>query len=504
VRAGRRATARMRSIPAPLTLLLCAVAVVGACWALLNPAGQAPDEPAHVGYAQEVAEDFDLPDDSPGRTYSPEWELALARANAFQAAQTLPARPEWSRLAEQRWRRAAARLPADNRAEGGGVDPVRGGNPARANPPAYYLYSAVAYRVAGGDFFDRLYAMRLWSVLLLLVATSATWLLIGELVGPRRELQLAGAALVGLQPMAVFVSSSVNPDSMLIASFALAMWLGVRLLCRGLTLWTGIGLGAATALAVLTKGTGYALVPAVALALAVAARRLAVRERAAGTAAARDWTAWGRAGAAALTFAIPVAIWLAIARALDRSPVNDVPSGASGAATPHIGLVDYLWQFYLPKLPFLGPVPGIARLPAYDVWIKTGWAAFGWLEVRFPEPVYIGLALLTVALLLGGLWAAFGARPRLDPWIGVFLGLIVLCLLAGLHWVEWRELNAHGAAFNQGRYLLPVLPVLGACAGCTLARLPARVRAPTAGALVGALFVLQLLALGINAARFYA
>jgi hypothetical protein len=291
---------------------------------------------------------------------------------------------------------------------------------------------------------------------------------------------------------------------MLIAAFALTMWLGVRLLCRGLTLWTGIGIGAATALAVVTKGTGYALVPAVALALAVGARRLGARRGAGGTGSAPAWTGLSLAGAAALTFAIPVGIWLAIARALDRSPVNDVPAAASGAAAQHIGLVDYLWQFYLPKLPFLDPVPGIARLPAYDVWIKTGWGAFGWLEVRFPEPVYVVLAALTGALLLGGLWAAYGSRPRLDPWIGVFLGLIVLCLLAGLHWIEWRELNAHGAAFNQGRYLLPLLPVLGACAACVLARLPAGMRAPSAGALVGALFVLQLFALGINAARFYA
>ena len=498
----RRAAARLRSVPVPLALLLCAVAVIGACWALANPPGQAPDEPAHIGYAQEIAEDLHLPDVSPGRTYSPEWELAMTRANSFQAAQVLLTRPEWSRLAERRWRRADARLPAGNRAEGGNADTVWGPNPARANPPGYYLYSAIAYRAAGGDFFDRLYAMRLWSVLLLVLATAATWLFIGELFGPRRELQLPGAALVGLQPMAAFVSSSVNPDSLLIASFALVMWLGVRVLRRGLTLWTGIGLGAAAALAVVTKGTGFALVPGVALAVAVGAMRLVSRGRTGVTKAGVARTGVVRAGAAALTFAVPVGIWLAIARALDRSPVNQVPNPGAGAAQ-HIGLVDYLWQFYLPKPPFLGAVPGISKLPAYDVWIKTGWGAFGWLEVRFPEWVYIVLATLTVGLILGGVWAAFGRRPRLDGWIAAFLGLIVLGLLAGLHWIEWRQLNAEGIAFNQGRYLLPLVPILGACAAGVLALLPARVRAPATGALVGGLFVLQLFALGINAARFY-
>ena len=488
----KRAAAHLGSVPAPLALLLCAVALVGACWALENPPGQAPDEPAHVGYAQEVAEDFDLPDESRGPTYSPEWELAMTRSNALQAAQVVLTRPEWSQLAERSWQRAADRLPPGNRADGGHADELRGPNPARANPPAYYLYSAVAYRAAGGDFFDRLYAMRLWSVLLLLVSTAAAWLLIGELVGPRRDLQLAGAALVGLQPMAVFVSGSVNPDALLIASFALAMWLGVRVLRRGLTLPSGIALGAVTALAVVTKGTGYALLPGAALVVAVGAARL--RTSRAGPI---------RAAAVALTFAVPVCAWLAIARALDRSPVNEVPSTA-GASVQHVGLIDYLWQFYLPKPPFLGPVPGISKLPAYDVWIKTGWGAFGWLEVRFPGPVYVVLAVLTVGLLAGGLWAAFRRRPRLDPWIAAFLALVVLCLLAGLHWIEWRQLNSQGIAFNQGRYLLPLIPVLGACAAGALGLLPARARAAAVGALMGGLFVLQLFALGINAARFYA
>ncbi len=490
----RRAASRLRSVPAPLALLLCAVAILGACWALFNPPGQAPDEPAHIGYAQEVAEDFALPDESAGLTYSREWRFAMTDANTFQTAQILDTRPEWSKLAERRWQRADRRLPASARGEGGHADQVDGPNPARANPPMYYLYSAVAYLAASGDFFDRLYAMRLWSALLLLVATAATWLLIGELVGPRRELQLAGAALVGLEPMALFVSSSVNPDSMLIAAFALTLWLGVRVLRRGLTLGSGIALGAVAALAVLTKGTGYAVVPAAALAIGVAAWRLGPPRRQPALLAA----------ASAITFAIPVGIWLAIARALDRSPVNEVPTAGAGQPAAHVGLVDYLWQFYLPKPSFLGAVPGITKLPAYDIWIKTGWGAFGWLEVRFPNPVYVLLAVVTVGLIAGGLWAAFRNRPRLDLAVAAFLGLAVVCLLAGLHWIEWRQLNANAITFNQGRYLLPLLPVLGACAAGAFGLLPSRLRAPAVGVLVGGLFVLELFALAINAGRFYA
>lgn len=484
----------VRSLPGPLVLLLCAVGAVGACWALIIPPGQAPDEPAHTGYAQVVAEDLRLPDGSDGRTYSREQVLADRRANSLQTAQVLQARPEWSKIAERDWERAAARIPASTRGEGGHADNVFGINPAHSNPPLYYLYESVAYRAAsGGDFFDRLYAMRLWSVLLLLVATAATWLLIGELAGSRPVLQLAGAAVVGLQPMATFVSGSINPDALLIASFALAFWLGARILRRGLTLHDGVALAAVTALAVLTKGTGYALVPAVALVIGVGAWRLR--------------TPWSRAArvavASAITFAVPVGAWLAWSRALGRSAVNEVPS-ATGANQLHVGLIDYLWQFYLPKPPFLGAVPAIDRLPAYDVWIKTGWGAFGWLEVRFPEPVYVVLAVATVGLVIGGVTALWRSRDRPRLLQAAFLGLVALALLAGLHWIEYRTIISQGIVFNQGRYLLPLLPILGACVAGTLTLLPARLRIPAVGLLLGALFTLQLFSLGINVGRFYA
>jgi 4-amino-4-deoxy-L-arabinose transferase-like glycosyltransferase len=477
--------------------------VLGVAWALLVPPGQAPDEPAHIGYAQVLAEDFRLPDESSGRTFSREQQTAQAFANVDQTAQVLATRPEWSELAYEDWRRADAKLPHDARGEGGHADNFSGPNPARANPPLYYLWEALAYKAASsGDFFDRLYAMRIWSVVLLLVATTATWLLIGELAGPRRSLQLAGAALVGMQPMAVFVSSSVNPDAALIACFALAFWLGARVLQRGLTLRDGVALCGVTALAVLTKGTGYALVPGVALVLGVAAWRARPRERSTALVA----------GVSALALALPVGAWLVLARSLDRAAVNKVPGtggGSGGAAagaagTPDVSLIDYVWQFYLPKLPFQGNVPAIDRLPAFDVWIKTGWAAFGWLEVRFPSPVYGVLAAVTVLFLAGAVALLVRRRRRDDLATVAFFVLTALALLAGLHWIEYKSISTEGVVFNQGRYLLPLLPLLGASAAASLALLPTRWRMQATGLVVGAVFVLQVFSLALIAQRFYA
>jgi 4-amino-4-deoxy-L-arabinose transferase-like glycosyltransferase len=486
-------------VPRPLTLLLVAVAVLGASWALLVPPGQAPDEPAHIGYVQVLAEDFRLPDEKPGPTFSREQELAQAYANVDQTAQVLLTRPEWSKLAYEEWQQADAALPGDARGGAGHLGSFRGANPARANPPFYYLWESVPYLLAsGGDFFDRLYAMRLWSVLLLLVTTAATWLLIGELTDRRRSLQLAGAAVVGMQPMAVFVSSSVNPDAALMACFALAFWLGARVLRRGLTVRDGLALGAVTALAIVTKGTGYALVPAVALAVGVGAWRLLPDRRAAILAA-------GLSGAA---LALPVGFWLGLARALDRAAVNKVPGtggGAGGAAgLPHFGFLDYLWQFYLPKLPFLNNVPAIPRLPVFDFWIKTGWAAFGWLEVRFPNWVYVLLATTTVVVIAGGLATVLRRRRTDDLPLVAFFAAAALGLLAGLHWIEYKTILSEGVTFNQGRYLLPLLPLFGVSVAAALALVPARRRMQATGALIGGAFVLQVFSIALVAARFYA
>ena len=74
-----------------------------------------------------------------------------------------------------------------------------GANPARANPPAYYLYALSPYLLAraGGTVLDRLYLMRLWSVPLAGARRGAAWLLAGELLGRDRGAQLRRGAVCG-------------------------------------------------------------------------------------------------------------------------------------------------------------------------------------------------------------------------------------------------------------------------------------------------------------------
>ena len=202
--------------------------MLGFVWALVVPPFQVPDETSHFGYLQAMA-DGRLPGDQRRPGFTSEQILAGGAANAFQTAAISATRPEWSRPLYERWLRDDAASPAKSRNDGGGY------NAAGPNPPTYYLYEAIPYHVVGGDVFDRLYAARIASLLWLLVTVAGAWLLAGEVFGRNRVLQLTTAGVAGLWPMVSFLSAAVNPDSMLYALWTLALWLGARLIKRGLT-----------------------------------------------------------------------------------------------------------------------------------------------------------------------------------------------------------------------------------------------------------------------------
>jgi 4-amino-4-deoxy-L-arabinose transferase-like glycosyltransferase len=472
------------------------VLAVALAWAVVVPPWQAPDEDHHFAYVQTLGEGLGLPGD-PGRPeQSTEQQLATSRSNAEQTAQVLTTRMEWSEEAYRRWQRDDEALPDAARHDGGGV------NPASTNPPLYYVYAFVPYTVArAGDVFDRLYVVRAFSALLLLVTVTAAWLLAGEVLGRRRPLQLAAAAVTGLEPMMSFVSSSVNPDSMLYATWGLALWLGARVLRRGLTLVTGVAFFAAIGVGTLIKATTLVMLPAAFLVLGVGLWRL------------RGGRADRRTVAAAAVAAVGALVllgggWVAVSAVLGRPALFQI-GGAEGAVAPSSPwrlLASYLWQFYLPKLPFQQEFTGFPTLPVYDFWIKQAWGAFGSLEVELPEPVYLTLAGVTAGVLVAGLVALVRAwrRGRVDWALPAFFALVALALLGGLHWTEYRLLLAAGGPFSQGRYLLPLVPLAGLATAAALTLVPSRWRGTALCAGLAGLLALQVLALAVVAERFHA
>jgi 4-amino-4-deoxy-L-arabinose transferase-like glycosyltransferase len=457
------------------------VAVVIVAWALLVPPFSVPDETAHFSYTQSLAETGERPPQGDGnpdvRLFSTEEQIArrLARDSGHTFGSDV--KPAWEPAAERAWRQLAGRLPRDD---------SRGTGPQANHPPLYYAYEVLPYAATpGGDLFDRLFLMRLWSGLLMLVTAAGAWLLVGELVRDRR-LQLAGAACAGLQPMATFVSAGVNPDALLFAAFAVALWLAVRVARRGPSRGALVALPAVTLVAVLTKPAGLALVPPVAVALIVALLRARGGRRALPSAM----------GAAALAVALVAVLLTAGRGAEDRVPVDLSLGALRGFAT-------YLWDFYLPRLPFQRDYGMPDGGGGWNLHEQT-WAAFGYLEVRLPDPLYVVLLGVVVATFAGAGAALLRRRVEIDrPTLAIF-ALTILCLAAGLHWRDFHAIRDGGGHVIQGRYFLPLMPIVAVAVAAALANLPGRLRAAGAALVLGGIAALQLASLSITAGRFFA
>jgi 4-amino-4-deoxy-L-arabinose transferase-like glycosyltransferase len=471
--------------------MLAVSALLAVAWACLTPAFQAPDEQRHYTYVQTIAENFDLPGDPAKPGFSTQVIQARQAVNSDQVAAQWLVKPEWNADVEHAWAATQGAAPRD---DGGGP------SPASTYPPVAYAWQALGYLAASsGTMFDQLLGARLMSAFWLPFTVLGTWLFAGELFGRRRLLQTVAASVPALAPMVVFISSSVGPDGMLYAVWTFAIWLGVRCVKRGVPLVDGAVFFALVGFACTVKATSYALLPA---ALLVAVLGLMARRP------LRVGRLLRLAGVVALPLAITLGAWVLAAALLDRPAAAQVTQTTTQAApgTNWRELFSYVWQYYLPRVPgqndYSIPTVG-GGYPLFQVWIIQGWAAFGWLEVKFATWVYKALALLTAAVGGAALVALWRVRRAIDWRVAGFLAIVCLALLAGLHWTDYHQIEI-GIGFMQARYLFPIVAVLGAAVAAAVSVVPARLQGVAAGGWVAGLFVFHLFCIGLVLERFYA
>lgn len=481
-------------MPLALVAVLGIVLSLGLCWALLVPPWQSPDENAHFAYAQSLAERGKLPGGSQ-QGWSTDQELADAAVGAQELAfESSVIRPNWNAKDVATYRAEFAHM-HPSRSNGGGE------NPAGSNPPLYYAFADLAYFASySGDVFDRLYSMRIWGISLLLAAALGAWLLAGEVFGRRRLLQLVCAAVVGLFPMETFMATSVNPDGMLVALWTFALWLGARVILHGARTRDLMSLSAVTAAAVLTKGTSYGLIPAVVFAMLVGLVRCPRAKR---------LDRGLPMSIAGLVLVIPIYAWIRFAQASGRPAFNSVASAAPSSTqvpTPFKWnqFLAYVWQYYLPRLPFMGLNRTTPGYSVYNVWVRGAWGTFGWLEFGLPTWAFTVLASVTAAV--GFLSTAIVATLRGKAvWALIgFFALAFFALLFGLHLTDYRSIIRDQGALLQGRYLLPVLALFGLAVALIVSRVPLRWRGFLAGAVLTGLLVVQVMGLAAVAGRYYA
>jgi 4-amino-4-deoxy-L-arabinose transferase-like glycosyltransferase len=390
-RAGERAPAP-RWARVLVALQLAAVLVLGGVTVARFHVWAPVDERQHYDYVQKVAEDHRLPliDD----LVSPEVEA----------------------ITERTWPRPAV------------IDPRTLGLAGRSyeafQPPLYYLLAAPVF-AAVPDHRDKLTALRLFDLALVLVAIALLWR-IGVRVAPRAPLLPFAAALaVVLWPgvlVRAITASNAPLELALATALLLVLW---RLLEHGVRR-RAIAAGALLGACVLTKSTLIYMAPLVLVVLAL------------------DWRARRDTLAVVIALALPLlmlAPWLAFN--LDRYDALTASKAARDQQQPVVNPAGITYG--------AGAVAKrTGRL--YKGVLPVEWA--GQLNVTW---VRAAALVLAVALFGGALALLAAALARRRPWTPLwFFGLPVVCayavLLAVILAANWPILSP--------RYIYPVLPAL--------------------------------------------
>ena len=440
------------------------------CWSLTTPPFQVPDEPDHYAYVKQLADTGQVPSVT-SEGISIEVLAALNALGYYKIRQrpqvhTVASASEYATIM-----RELSALPPSIGSPSAGV--------ATGQPPLYYALATIPYRLAGGSLLDRLQLMRLLSVMMAALTGMFVFLFVREtLPGEPWAWTVAGLS-VALAPLFGFMSAGVNPDAMLIAVSAAAFYALARAFKRGFSAAGAAVIGLVTAIGLLTKLNFIGLVPGILfglVALSLRARRESGR------------FPYGKLAIGCGLALSPAVIYLARGLLLNH-PLGIASSVLYSAHASLPSELNYVWQFYLPRLPgMVNDFPGI--FTTRELWFN-GWVGLlGWLDTAFPGWVYDFALLPTaiIALLFGRTLLARRAVSRARAGEIITYAAMALGLMAIIAIAAYRVFPRHEAEFAQTRYLLPLVPILGAALALA-ARGAGRRWGPAVGTLIVVLFL---------------
>ncbi len=460
--------ARLRRVPRAAWVCALVAFVNAACWSVISPPFEVPDEPSHFAYVQRLAETGRLPSSSEEKF--PPAEYAVLKDLHYKDIRFHPEEGTISTQTEQRTlERDLARSLARTGAEGGaGV--------AASQPPLYYALKTIPYGLASfGTLLDRVALMRLLSALMGGLTALFAYLFLREALPGARWAWTVGGLGVALAPLLGLMSGAVNPDALLFAVSATLFYCLARGFRRGLTPKLAAATGAVLTIGLLTKLNFIGLVPGAILGLAV----LCVREARISRRAAHRSLALAAAFGAG-----PIAVYVIFELLSGRAGV-EVISGAltlNGRSGSIFKEISYIWQFYLPRLPGMSSYfHGFLTTRVF--WFDGLVGLYGWVDTTFPDWVY------NAALVPAGLIAALFARALftcrealrgrlIELAVYLTIGLGVLVPIGVDDYIHHMP-----GEYVEPRYLLPLLALWGAVLALA-ARGAGRRWGPVAGVLI--------------------
>ncbi len=383
-----------------MVAVLLAYGALAALYAIRTPDWQAPDEPAHVNYIRQIAENGALPVLEPG-DWQQEYQEELT-ASGFDPA--LLGRLETVQYEDHQ-------------------------------PPLYYLLQAPIYAATGGD----LLALRLVSVTLGAGVVLAAWAVLRALFPERPALALTGAAFVAFLPQHLSILGSVSNDPLAELIVGLTLLVAVRYLRGEARGASPALLGGLVGLALLTKTTIYFLG-------GIAVVTVLLRWR-------RERWPWQVAARQLVAVLVPALILGGMWWARNLSTYGGLDfTGLDRHDEVTVGqprTAEYIDEVY-------GGSFGRYLEAFLATTFRSFWGQFGWMALIMPRWAYAAFALFSLGVLAGAAlyvrqarWPGALSGPQRD-------GLVLLALTLGFVLAAYLLYNVTFVQF-QGRYLYPAL-----------------------------------------------
>jgi 4-amino-4-deoxy-L-arabinose transferase-like glycosyltransferase len=477
----------------PTAAWVCALLafVNAACWSVITPPFLALDEPDHFAYVQQLAETGRLPS-SAASEYSPEEQLALRDLRHEQVRFRPAGNPIFSTAEQRKLQADLAQSPSRVGPGGAGV--------AASEPPLYYALETIPYALgSSGSILDRLELMRLLSAVLAGLTVLFVFLFLREALPSVSWAWTVGGLGVALAPLLGFASSTVNPDALLFTVSAAVFYCLARAFRRGLTQRSAIAIGVLIAVGLVTKLNFAGLAPGAVLGLVLLTRR---------EAHASGRRAYYRLLAPALAIAVsPGVLYALVNIASNHHTFGIVSSGVAGLASAHRSLsgeLSYIWQFYLPRLPWMHNDFG-EIFTTRQIWFRNTIGLYGWGDTAFPAWVY-DFALVPVVPILALCARELASRrmelarraTELFAYAAMAVGVLVLVGASG-----YLLFPGTVAEFTDARYLLPMVGLWGAALALAARGAGARWGPPVGALIVVLVFTHDLFSQLQVIARYY-
>lgn len=301
---------------------------------------------------------------------------------------------------------------------------VRAGEPGSYGNKNLVLHSVDGVPLSGTPL--AIYIMRVMGIAMGAVTIWAVWQS-GELIAPHRPVVgLLAGALTAFNPMFLFISASVNNDTMVIMLNSVVILLALQTLRKGFDLKRSILLAVLLGLATLTKLSALVLVPVIAIAALWVARR------------DKDWTGLLILGGAMLIAWATIAGWWYY-RNFDLYGElfgTQTMAAVAGVRTESFGFFTFLAEF--------------------DSFRQGYWGVFGGFNIVTNPLIYVMADFVVFIGIFGVIFLVsqlvsiqdFSFARREISLVLFLLGIVLVGIIAYINWTSMTYAS-------QGRLLFP-------------------------------------------------